>query len=71
MRSYQTIPELIGVDTGRACLPFAGWDIEALEGFLKFHPGAIGEPSDFVANARIRVTEAYGKSGEGYTHLNP
>lgn len=45
------------------------WDLEVLERGLSVNLGDLGRRQDFIANARIRVTEEDGTSWTGLTIL--
>lgn len=71
MPSYNRISEIVP-DNGPHTAPqppLEGWDLEVLETGLSNNLGKLGSRQDFVANARVRVTEADGTSWTGLTIL--
>lgn len=47
--------------------PLEEWDLEVIESDLSVNLSDLGGRQDFVANARVRVTEADGTSWTGLT----
>lgn len=71
MPSYNHISEIVP-DNGPHSAPqppLKEWDLEVLETGLSDNLGKLGGRQDFVANARVRVTEQDGTSWTGLTIL--
>lgn len=65
---YESVSEIVRED-GEWVRPLAQWDIEVLDRNLSVNFGDLGGRQDFVANARVRVTEEDGTSWTGLTLL--
>lgn len=69
MSDYTNISEIVDPDSGKAHPPLEEWKIDVLERGLSENLGDLGGREEFVANARVRVTEQDGSSWEGLAHL--
>lgn len=68
-QSYNRISEIRRQDTGELVPPEAEWEIEVIERGLSVSLGDIGGRANYVANARVRVTETDGATWEGVAHV--
>lgn len=69
MISYESISEIVDVDSGEARPPLEEWKIDVVERGLSEDLGDLGGRESFVANTRVRVTEPDGSTWEGLTIL--
>lgn len=67
---YQTIAEIYREDSKEFVPPLDEWEIEVVDRDLEDDLGDIGGRESFVANARVRVTEADGSTWEGLTRIS-
>lgn len=67
--SYESISEIQRDDTRELVPPQKEWDIEVLERGLSVNLGDVGGRDEYVANARVRVTETDGTTWEGLTRV--
>lgn len=68
--AHEAISEIYREDTEEFVPPLEEWEIEVLERDLREDFGDVGGREPFVANARVRVTEANGSTWEGLTRLD-
>lgn len=62
--AYQ-ISEIYRVDTEELLPPLEDWQIQVVDRDVSENLGDLGGREDFVANARVRVTEPNGSTWEG------
>lgn len=71
MNGFDSISEIVPENGPRdgARPPLEDWGLAVLDRSLSVNFGGLGGRSDFVANARVRVTEDDGTSWTGLTIL--
>lgn len=71
MNSQSHISEIVPDNGPHATAqpPLHEWDVEMIESDLSVNLADLGGRQDFVANARVRVTETDGTSWTGLTIL--
>lgn len=69
MKDYESISEIIDVDTGETRIPLREWTLVVLQHGIEKNLGDIGGREEFVANSRVLVTEEDGRQWVGHTRL--
>lgn len=65
VEAYQSISEIYREDIEEFVPPLEEWQIQVVDRDVSENLGDLGGRDDFVANARVRVTEPDGSSWEG------